>query len=129
LTISSLTTFGLTVTNAGNGPAGPFSVTVCGIGSFDFTGLAPGASSQASWKTCIAGTTTATVDPKNAVGESNETNNTASLEHGCRPGPREQPRCSQFDRYACPYFGVWRSLVSALVWGTRGPRFESGHPD
>jgi hypothetical protein len=25
--------------------------------------------------------------------------------------------------------GVWRSLVSALVWGTRGPRFKSGHPD
>jgi hypothetical protein len=28
-----------------------------------------------------------------------------------------------------PRNGVWRSLVSALVWGTRGPRFESGHPD
>ena len=26
-------------------------------------------------------------------------------------------------------FGVWRSLVSALVWGTRGPEFESRHPD
>ena len=25
--------------------------------------------------------------------------------------------------------GAWRSLVSALVWGTRGPRFESGRPD
>ena len=25
--------------------------------------------------------------------------------------------------------GVWRSLVSALVWGTRGPEFESRHPD
>src|SRR4029079_17825593 len=25
--------------------------------------------------------------------------------------------------------GVWRSLVSALVWGTRGPRFKSAHPD
>ena len=24
---------------------------------------------------------------------------------------------------------MWRSLVSALVWGTRGPRFKSGHPD
>lgn len=25
--------------------------------------------------------------------------------------------------------GVWRSLVSALVWGTRGPEFKSRHPD
>ena len=25
--------------------------------------------------------------------------------------------------------GAWRSLVSALVWGTRGWRFESIHPD
>jgi hypothetical protein len=25
--------------------------------------------------------------------------------------------------------GVWRSLVSASVWGTEGPRFKSGHPD
>ena len=24
---------------------------------------------------------------------------------------------------------AWRSLVSALVWGTRGPRFKSGRPD
>ena len=28
-----------------------------------------------------------------------------------------------------PHLGVWRSLVSALVWGTRGPRFKSAHPD
>lgn len=26
-------------------------------------------------------------------------------------------------------FGLWRSLVSALVWGTRGRRFKSGQPD
>ena len=25
--------------------------------------------------------------------------------------------------------GTWRSLVSALVWGTRGRRFKSGRPD
>ena len=25
--------------------------------------------------------------------------------------------------------GVWRSLVSALVWGTRGRQFKSGHAD
>lgn len=25
--------------------------------------------------------------------------------------------------------GLWRSLVSALVWGTKGPGFESRQPD
>jgi hypothetical protein len=25
--------------------------------------------------------------------------------------------------------GAWRSLVSASVWGTEGPRFKSGRPD
>jgi hypothetical protein len=25
--------------------------------------------------------------------------------------------------------GAWRSLVSALVWGTRGRQFESARPD
>ena len=25
--------------------------------------------------------------------------------------------------------GAWRSLVSALVWGTRGPEFKSRRPD
>ena len=28
-----------------------------------------------------------------------------------------------------PGRGAWRSLVSALVWGTRGPEFESRRPD
>jgi hypothetical protein len=28
-----------------------------------------------------------------------------------------------------PRRGAWRSLVSALVWGTRGPEFESRRPD
>lgn len=28
-----------------------------------------------------------------------------------------------------PHDGTWRSLVSALVWGTRGRRFKSGRPD
>ncbi len=29
----------------------------------------------------------------------------------------------------CSGRGAWRSLVSALVWGTRGPEFESRRPD
>ena len=28
-----------------------------------------------------------------------------------------------------PHRGAWRSLVSALVWGTRGPEFKSRRPD
>src|SRR5262249_17646231 len=31
--------------------------------------------------------------------------------------------------YGLPRCGAWRSLVSALVWGTKGRRFESGRPD
>jgi hypothetical protein len=31
--------------------------------------------------------------------------------------------------YGLPRRGAWRSLVSALVWGTKGRRFESGRPD
>lgn len=27
------------------------------------------------------------------------------------------------------FVGTWRSQVSALVWGTRGRRFESARPD
>ena len=27
------------------------------------------------------------------------------------------------------HIGVWRSPASALAWGVRGPRFESGYPD
>ena len=29
----------------------------------------------------------------------------------------------------CPAYGLWRSLVSASVWGTEGPGFESRQPD
>ncbi len=33
-------------------------------------------------------------------------------------------------RLAAPLtYGLWRSLVSALVWGTRGPEFKSRQPD
>jgi hypothetical protein len=45
------------------------------------------------------------------------------------PTPRRtitrEPACA----VPCPRRGAWRSLVSALVWGTRGPEFESRRPD
>jgi hypothetical protein len=31
--------------------------------------------------------------------------------------------------FANTKFGMWRSPVSALVWGTRGRKFKSCHPD
>ena len=31
--------------------------------------------------------------------------------------------------YGFPPCGAWRSLVSALVWGTKGREFESRRPD
>ena len=31
--------------------------------------------------------------------------------------------------YGFPRCGAWRSLVSALVWGTKGREFESRRPD
>jgi hypothetical protein len=42
-----------------------------------------------------------------------------------RPTAVERSRVS----YGSPRPGAWRSLVSALVWGTKGRRFESGRPD
>jgi hypothetical protein len=41
-------------------------------------------------------------------------------------GNREVPPA---DSDTLRFNGAWRSLVSALVWGTRGPRFKSGRPD
>ncbi len=45
------------------------------------------------------------------------------------------PRCASVD-FRAPYTraspwvrGLWRSLVSALDWGSRGPGFESRQPD
>ena len=44
-----------------------------------------------------------------------------SPEHGTALGLRQWYRAQRR--------GAWRSLVSALVWGTRGPEFESRRPD
>jgi hypothetical protein len=38
-------------------------------------------------------------------------------------------RTRAFRRSGACRHGTWRSLVSALVWGTRGRRFKSGRPD
>ncbi len=36
---------------------------------------------------------------------------------------------ARLSRYRARLGGLWRSLVSALVWGTRGRRFKSSQPD
>src|SRR4051812_48712368 len=44
--------------------------------------------------------------------------------------PRNGATCGERRRVSYPPpHGAWRSLVSALVWGTRGPEFKSRRPD
>ncbi len=71
LVIDSLSTFSFAVPNIGKAPAGPFVVTVSGVGSFNFNSLAAGDKANGSWKSCKPDTITATADPKNQVNESN----------------------------------------------------------
>ena len=47
---------------------------------------------------------------------------------GCRLGPARSVVRSPCARLS-PAVGVWRSLVSAPVWGTGGRQFKSGHAD
>jgi subtilase family serine protease len=81
--ISALTETSFTVTNAGTAPAGPFVVSVTLIGTFTFSGLAPGQSATRTWSVCRVGTLTAVADRGGAVAESNEENNTRSLASDC----------------------------------------------
>jgi RNA polymerase sigma factor (sigma-70 family) len=79
LVIASLGPNGVTVSNVGNAPAGPFVVRVdVPGGSFTFSGLAPGASQTRSWSSCVEGQITAVADAGSQVAESNEGNNTRS---------------------------------------------------
>ena len=44
-------------------------------------------------------------------------------------GAAELDASAPLGELSCPRHGAWRSLVSALVWGTRGPEFKSRRPD
>ena len=81
LVITSLGRSGFTVTNVGAAPAGPFVVSVTFIGTFTFSGLAPGQSATRTWSTlCPRGRVlTAVADRGQAVAESNEGNNARSF--------------------------------------------------
>src|SRR6185437_1083305 len=45
------------------------------------------------------------------------------------PGVRQRADERSRVSYGSPRCGAWRSLVSALVWGTKGREFESRRPD
>jgi hypothetical protein len=83
LVIAGLAGTSVTVRNAGDGAAGPFVVTVGASRVLEFAGLAAGATETRSWTPCAEGTITATADPSNAVVESNEQNNSASITSVC----------------------------------------------
>jgi hypothetical protein len=76
LVISNFTGSEFTVKNQGVAAAGPFRVAVQ---NFDFTGLAAGLSETRSYTSNCTQTWEARADSLNQVGESNETNNTATF--------------------------------------------------
>jgi RNA polymerase sigma factor (sigma-70 family) len=78
LVVSSVTGTRFTITNRGGAAAGPFVVTVQGVGTLTFSGLAAGASVSRT-VTCASIQRTITVDSQNQVAESNEANNTARI--------------------------------------------------
>ena len=69
----------------GAGPAGAFSVAVTLRGSFQFDGLAPGATVTANFD-CVQDVS-ATVDPDSRVQEADETNNTRTYASVCITSP------------------------------------------
>jgi RNA polymerase sigma factor (sigma-70 family) len=83
LVVSSFSRFSITVTNKGKGKAGPSVLTITNVGTFTVPSLAPGGSATFSWSTCRIATYSAVVDRTNAVAESDESNNTASLKNTC----------------------------------------------
>jgi CARDB protein len=83
LLVSSFTRFSITVTNKGKGKAEPSVLTITNVGTFTVPGLAPGGSATFSWSTCRIAIYSAVADRTNAVAESDESNNTATLRNTC----------------------------------------------
>jgi hypothetical protein len=78
LAVSAVTGTSFTVANLGTAPSGVFTVAVQGGGLFTFANLTPGASA-ARTVPCASIQRQITVDPPNAVAESDEGNNTGRL--------------------------------------------------
>jgi hypothetical protein len=68
-----------TVTNSGLGPAGPFAVSVSNVGTFNYAGLAAGASITQPHAFSCPGIHAMVVDSTSLVVETDETNNSASF--------------------------------------------------
>jgi subtilase family serine protease len=83
LVVSSFSRFSITVTNNGKGTAGSSVLTITFVGTFTVPSLPPGGSATFSWSTCRITTYTAVVDRTNAVAESDESNNAASIKNTC----------------------------------------------
>jgi RNA polymerase sigma factor (sigma-70 family) len=83
LVVTSFSRFSITVTNKGKGKAGSSVLTITYVGTFSVPSLPPGGSATFSWSTCRIVTYSAVVDRTNAVAESDESNNTASLRNTC----------------------------------------------
>jgi RNA polymerase sigma factor (sigma-70 family) len=83
LHVSAFGKYTIAVSNRGAATAGPSTLTITLIGTFSVPSLQPGASARFSWSICRVGTYSAIVDRTNAVRESDEANNTASLRNTC----------------------------------------------
>jgi hypothetical protein len=83
LVVSAFSRFSITVTNRGNARAGASVLTITNVGTFQVPSLPPGGSATFSWSTCRVVTYSAVVDRTQAVTESDESNNTASLRNSC----------------------------------------------
>ncbi len=84
LRLTELTNGRFVVVNEGGGAAGPFLVSVTGVGSFEIPGLAPGATAERTYvEPCREGAHSATADSTNQIAESDETDNGAAYEQIC----------------------------------------------
>lgn len=81
--VSAFSRFSITVTNKGKGKAGASVLTITNVGTFTVPSLPPGGSATFSWSTCKVATYSAVVDRTQAVADSDESNNTASLKNTC----------------------------------------------
>ena len=68
----------------GKGRGGPSVLTITNVGTFQVPTLPPGGSATFSWSTCKVAVYLAVVDRTQAVVESDESNNTASLRNTCK---------------------------------------------
>jgi RNA polymerase sigma factor (sigma-70 family) len=83
LVITAFSRFSITVTNRGTATAGPSLLTISNVGTFKVPSLAAEKSATFSWSTCRVAIYTAVADSGQAVVESDEKNNTATLKNTC----------------------------------------------